>query len=35
MLCLKDSRRRDDPSVLRWCDALEDALTLTALILAA
>lgn len=35
MLCLKDSIRHDDPSVQRLCDALEDARTLSALVLAA
>jgi hypothetical protein len=35
MLCLKDSIRSDDTSVQRWCDALEDASTLAALVLAA
>ncbi len=35
MLCLKDSIRHDDPSVQRLCDALEDASTLSALVLAA
>ncbi len=35
MLCLQDSIRHDDPSVQRLCDALEDARTLSALVLAA
>jgi hypothetical protein len=35
MLCLQDSIRHDDPSVQRLCDALENASTLSALVLAA